>query len=166
MALILGRLDLEARGIWYPLLFSAFVILFVVFMKKRHLTWRQIYATFGMVCSLSWIADISSAIYFDAFRYGTDHGIGIADLLSITFIPAGLAIIYLNYRSQSNKWLMLILFTVLSFGIEFASIQVKYFHLINWELFYSVFIYLFIYGCLLPLHKRVIASGFSSRRQL
>jgi len=162
MSLILGRLDLEARGVWYPISFSAFVVLFILFMKKRHVTWRQIYATFGVICSLSWIMDITSAIYFDAFRYGTDHGIGIADLISITFIPSGLAIIYLNYRTQSNKWLLLILFTLLSLGIEFITIQVNYFHLIHWKLYYSVIMYLIVYGCLLPLHKRVIENGFSS----
>ncbi|MET1248861.1 hypothetical protein ABWW58_08755 [Sporolactobacillus sp. STCC-11] len=161
MSLIFGRLDLKAEGVWYPISLAALLILFILFMKKRQLTWLQIYTTFGVVCSLTWFMDISSAIYFDAFRYGSDHGIGLADLLSISFIPSGLAIIYLNYRTASNKWFMLLLFSLLSLAIELAAIHIEYFHLKYWKLYYSGIMYLVIYGLLLPLHKRVMEAGAS-----
>lgn len=161
MSLIFGRLDLEAKGIGYPISLVALLILFILFMKKRQLTWLQIYTTFGVVCSVTWIMDVSAAIYFDAFRYGSDHGIGIADLLSISFIPSGLAIIYLNYRTKSNKWLMLILFSLLSLAIELAAIHIEYFHLKYWKIYYSGIMYVIIYGLILPLHKRFLEVGAS-----
>lgn len=161
MSLIFSRLDLKASGMWFPISISALLVLFILFMKKRQLTWPQIYATFGVVCSFTWIMDITAAIYFDAFRYGSDHGIGFADLLSISLIPSGLAIIYLNYRTNSNKWQMVILFSLLSLAIEFAAIRFEYFHLKYWTLYYSGIVYLIIYGLVLPLHKRLLKTGVS-----
>jgi zinc transporter ZupT len=161
MSLIFSRLDLEASGMWFPISLSALLVLFIPFMRKRQLTWTKIYATFGVVCSVTWIMDIIAAIYFDAFRYGSDHGIGLADLISISLIPSGLAIIYLNYRTKSNKWQMLILFTLLSLAIELATIHFQYFHLKYWKLYYSGIMYLIIYGLMLPLHKRFLEVGAS-----
>jgi hypothetical protein len=159
MHLILGRLDLGAKGIWYPISLVVILILFILFMKKRQLTWRQIYATFGVVCAVTWIVDMIVSIYFDAYRFGTNHSIGLADLLALSFIPSCLSIIYLNFRTKSNKWMMLVGFTVLSLAIELIATRVQYFQLKYWKLYYSLVMYLIIYGCLLPLHLHVLKSG-------
>ncbi|EST11498.1 hypothetical protein [Sporolactobacillus laevolacticus] len=62
MYLILGKLDLGAKGIWYPISLVVILILFILFMKKRELTWRQIYTTFGVVCAVTWIVDMIVSI--------------------------------------------------------------------------------------------------------
>ncbi|BBN99685.1 hypothetical protein [Sporolactobacillus terrae] len=158
MHIFFTRMDLQAKGIWFPLLIALLLILYVLVMKKRQLTWRQIYMTFGVVCGAAWILDIISAIYFETFVYGSNHGIGIADLLVISTVPSCLAIIYLNYWTVARRWVLPILFTLISLLIEWLAITAGYYRHLYWGMHYSLINFFIIYRWLLPLHKRAIGA--------
>ncbi|WP_353948304.1 hypothetical protein ABNN70_15405 [Sporolactobacillus sp. Y61] len=159
MESITDRLDLRSDGIWYPIAVAILLVLIVLFMRKREMNWRYIYFTFGIVGTMTWVIDMIVGVFFHGYILGWDHVIGLGDLFGVTLIPSFLAIIFLNYRTPSNKWLMLILFILLSLLIEGGAMATGYFRQRNWNLFYSVLGYVVVFGWLLPLHKRIMNAG-------
>jgi hypothetical protein len=157
MDAFLDRLDIYATGIWLPLLFCMTVLLFVVFMPKRQIDWLGIYLTFGVVGCVGVLLDINIlGEYFDLFDLGDPGKEGIGDLASYAIIPSCLAVIFINYFDKKNKWLYVAIFTGISYSYEWLLTQTGYMKLLGWQNWYSIPVFIMVYGVWLPWHHEVI----------
>lgn len=154
---VIQHLDLQQQGIWFPLSIAAILLAFVVFMPKRQINWRGIYITFGVIGYVGLILDINIlGSYLDWFDLGDSQIEGLGDLASYGVIPSCLGIIYLNYFNQQSKWTYVALFTLLSFLYEWELTNIGYMKLKGWQDWYSIPIFILVYGVWLPWHFEVL----------
>jgi hypothetical protein len=81
---------------------------------------------------------------------------GLGDIVSYTFIPPSLSILFLAYLTTKNKWVLSLLFCAGSLLIEYGMIKSGYMRLNGWFFVYSIVIYFIIYAFVLPWHLKFI----------
>ncbi|MEH7549455.1 MULTISPECIES: hypothetical protein [Bacillaceae] len=150
------NLDLGAKGLWFPVTASILFALTVLIISKKHISWREIYITFGIVGFVTWFSDGLIARELDLFDIGDPNKAGIGDVLSYTFIPTSLAILYLNYLTKNNKWKLTLYFTLIALLIEFGMVYVGYLKFKGWNWLASIIVFLLAFGFLLPIHIKLI----------
>ncbi|WP_431804670.1 hypothetical protein [Halobacillus andaensis] len=158
MKKFLDSLDLEAMGLWFPVTVSILLALTVIITPKKNISWRETYITFGVVAFVTWFSDSMIARGFDLFDLGDPKKTGLGDLLSYTFIPSSLAILYLNYLKKNNKWKLTIIFTFLSIIITFGMVYSGFMEWKGWNWIISITVYLFAFGFALPAHIKFIRN--------
>jgi len=125
MNTIVKNLDLTSKGSWFPITLSILLLLFALFMKKKQLTWREIYLTYGVFGFITWMLDTITGNVLDFYDVGSAHITGLGDFMAFSFIPSSLAVIFSNFRTEKNRWLMVVLFTMISmlsyWGIEWVG---------------------------------------------
>ncbi|MDQ0298254.1 hypothetical protein J2S78_000662 [Salibacterium salarium] len=151
-------LDLGAKGLWFPVTVCALFALTVIIIPKKNISWREIYITFGVVAFSTWFSDSILARGFDLFDLGDAKKSGLGDILSYTFIPSSLAILYLNYLTQNNKWKLTTIFTLISLIITFGMVYFGYMKWKEWNWFISIIVFLFAFGFALPTHIKFIRN--------
>lgn len=152
------NLDLGAKGLWFPVTVSILLVLIVLFIPKKNINWREIYITFGVVGFATWFTDGLVAREFDLFDVGAPAKAGLGDILSYTFIPSSLAILFLNYFTRNNKWKLTIFFTLLASLVEYGMIYFGYMKYKGWHWSVSIIVFLIVFGFLLPLHIKFIRT--------
>lgn len=153
---IIKNLDLKANGLWLPISIVLILLLYILIMSKKEINWREVYITIGVIGLLTWISDNIFAGFFDLVDFGHPKLSGIGELLTYSFIPSSLAVIYLNYLNKSNKWRLVIIFVVISFLIEWAVAKVGFMELKRWNHLLSIPIFFIVYSYFLPLHFKII----------
>ncbi|ULT59526.1 hypothetical protein L1999_13795 [Neobacillus drentensis] len=156
MQQFLSNLDLGANGLWFPVTASILFALAVLIIPKKIISWREIYITFGVVGFITWFSDGLIARQLDLFDIGDPKKAGIGDLMSYTFIPSSLAILYLNYFTHRNRWKLTICFTFIALLIEFWMVYVGYMKYKGWNWYISTIVFLIAFGFLLPMHIKFI----------
>ncbi|WP_226528371.1 hypothetical protein [Metabacillus niabensis] len=157
MEKFIQNLDLSAEGIWFPFTLCIISLIYILFMPKR-LTWREIYLIFGTVGYVAVMIDMFLMLnYFDAFDLGRDpEQEGIGDLISYGIIPSCYAVIFLNHLKEKNKWIYVTLFTLLSSLSEWLLVQVGYMKLKGWQTWWSIPVFIIVFGFWLPWHLKLI----------
>ena len=150
------NLDLGAKGLWFPIAASVLFAVTALIIPKKNISWKEIYTTFGVVGFVTWFSDGLLGRVFDLFDIGDPKKAGLGDILSYTFIPTSLAILYLNFLTKNNKWILTICFTILSLLIEFGMVHVGYMKYKGWNWYISIIVFLIAFGFLLPLHIKLI----------
>ena len=154
---VIPRLDLQQPGIWFPLSIAVSLLVFMIFMPKRQINWQGIYFTFGVVGYVGLMLDINIlGSYLDWFDLGDSQKEGLGDLASYGLIPSCMAIIYLNYFNRQTKWSFVGLFTLLSFLYEWELTNIGYMKLKGWQDWYSIPLFILVYGVWLPWHYEVL----------
>lgn len=156
MESIIKHLDLNAKGLWLPVSLGIVLLLVALFMPKKAIGWREFYITMGVVGLATWVSDTIFAKYLDLVDFGHPHEVGIGEFITYNTVPSSLSIIYLNYFNKENKWKWVIIFTFLSFLIEWAVAKVGYMKLTHWNHLFSIPIFAFVYSYILPLHYKII----------
>ncbi|MBD1381858.1 hypothetical protein [Metabacillus arenae] len=156
---ILDQLDLNSKGLWFPIIVSILLFISVLLIPKKNTTWREIYITVGIVGFATWLSDSLVTRVFDLIDLGEPKITGLGEILCYTLIPTSLAALYLNYFTNKNKWILTILFTVLSLLVEFGMHFSGYMKYNGWNLYYSILFLLLTFGFLLPLHIRFIRGN-------
>ena len=151
------NLDLSSQGLWFPVAVSIFLALTVLFIPKK-ISWREIYITFGVVGFATWLSDGILARAIDLFDIGDPKKAGLGDILSYTFIPTSLSILFLNFLTRKNKWILTSLFTLVAFLIQFGMVNFGYMTFKGWSGYISIIVYLLAFGFLLPLHLKIIRN--------
>jgi hypothetical protein len=157
MEKFIQNLDFSAKGIWFPITLGIISLIYIFFMPKR-LSWREIYFIFGTTGYVAITIDMFFMLnYFDVFDLGRDpKQEGIGDFISYGIIPACYAVIFLNCLKQDKKWIYVILFTLLSSLSEWMLVQVGYMKLKGWHTWWSIPVFLFVFGFWLPWQLRLI----------
>ncbi|RPJ97659.1 hypothetical protein [Priestia endophytica] len=157
---LIRNLDLSARGIWFPVSVGLLLFFFSLLMPKKKINWLEFYITFGVVGYVAWISDTVVGGILDLVDLGNPEITGLGELASYSFIPSSLAVIYLNYANKSNKWILVLLFTLLSTLIEWTMIQTGYLKMKNWGFFvFSIIAYLIVFSLILPVHLTVLKKN-------
>lgn len=157
---IIQNLDLSTRGVWFPTLVGLLLLFFALFMPKRRINWLEFYITFGVVGYVAWISDTVVGGMLDLVDLGDPKITGLGEFASYSFIPSSLSVIYLNYAKKTNKWTLVLLFTLVSTLIEWIMIQIGYLKIKNGGFFiFSIIAYLGVFGVILPLHIKVIKKN-------
>lgn len=155
----IDQLDLGAEGLWFPATASILLALITIFIPKKGITWREIYITFGVVGFVTWVSDGLIARTFDLLDLGHPQKAGLGEILSYTFVPSSLAVLYINYFTPKNKWKLVIIFTIVSALVEVGMIYSGYMKYRGWNWGISIITFLIIYGFLLPIHIKIIKNS-------
>ncbi|MFT8318264.1 MAG: hypothetical protein ABF651_08365 [Sporolactobacillus sp.] len=153
---IAQNLDLQSKGTWLPIAISILLFLYALFMKKKHMTWKECYLTFGCVGYMAWIGDTLTGNLLNLYDLGKPNITGLADSMSFALIPASLAVIFLNYKSRSNLWFLVLLFTLISQAIYWLCLESGYFREHGWHWFYSIIIFVICFAFIVPGHERLM----------
>jgi len=160
MEKFIQNLDLSSKGIWFPITLGTISLIYIFFMPKR-LSWREIYFIFGTSGYVAIMIDVFLMLnYFDVFDLGHNPmQEGIGDLISYGIIPSCYAVIFLNYLKPEKKWLYVTLFTLLSSLSEWMLVQVGYMKLKGWHTWWSIPIFIIVFGFWLPWQLRLLRKG-------
>jgi hypothetical protein len=156
MESISKNLDLSAKGLWLPVTLAIILLLVALLMPKKNIRWREVYITFGVIGFATWIADGIFTRYLNLVDLGNPKVIGLGEYITYNFVPSSLSVIYLNYLNSKNKWKLVIIFTVISFLIEWAMVKIGYMKLTHWNHLFSLPIFFIVYSYVLPLHLKII----------
>ena len=150
------NIDLSAKGVWFPIISGIAVLIFVVFMPKR-LKKKEIYFTFGVVGYVALILDVFVfATAFDLFDLGSPNIVGLGDIMSYGIISPCIALIFLNFYKQENKWIYVLIFTVISFLYEIILVNLGYMNLHCWNSLFSIPVHIISFGFWFPLHLKLM----------
>lgn len=138
------------NGIWYVWLLVFIVVVFVILMPKKNLTWIGVFLTFGVAGQLTWIGDSIIGGGFDLFDLGKSNALELSDAFLVSFVPPCISTIYVNFYKSQKKWLFALIFTLLSFLLECGLVNVGYMENKNWETWYGIPVYLTFYGFFSP----------------
>lgn len=159
MESLIQNLDLSAKGIWFPILLGIISLLYMLFMPK-HISWKIIYLTFCVGGFMAILLDvIIMSGWIDVFDLGKAKLPGLGDLISYSVIAPCYAVIFLNYYQPERKWILVVLFTLLSFLSEWILVKVGYMKLKGWNTWWSIPVYFLIFGFWLPWHMRLIRKS-------
>lgn len=153
---VIKNLDLHAQGNWLPISVSLLLFLFALFMPKKEIGWREWYITFGVVGYIAWIGDSLIGRMLDLVDFGHPNVTGIGEFLSYSFIPSALSVMYLNYLKKTNKWTLVIIFTIIATLIEWGMRKVGYIKPHGWSFYISIPLYFVVFSFFLPLHRKII----------
>ncbi|MCL1630532.1 hypothetical protein M3N64_01010 [Sporolactobacillus sp. CPB3-1] len=159
MSAIVKNMDLSARGLWFPITLTLSLLVLVLFMKKKQLTWREIYLTYGSIGFLTWVIDTLTGNILDLYDVGHAGITGIGDFLSFSFVPSSLAVIFLNFRTEKNKGFMILLFTAISMIIYWGVRASGYFKDKGWNIFLALAVFIIAYWLIIPLHLRLMRNN-------
>jgi hypothetical protein len=159
MEKLITNLDLSAKGGWLPITLGILSLLYLLFMPK-HISWKEIYLTFGVGGFLSLLFDvIIMSGWFDVFDLGNPKMPGVPDLISYIVVAPCYAVIFLNYLKPKRKWIYVTLFTILAFLSEWLLVKVGFMQLKGWNTWWSLPVYILIFGFWLPWHLNVIRKA-------
>lgn len=147
-----------SQGYWFPLIVGGVLFTFLLLMPK-HISWKEVYITFGVVGYLAWMADMIFAITLDVFDLGKGEIVGIGDIFTFGIIASSLAVIFLNYLKRDNKWILVIVFIILSSLFEWTLVKVGYMKLHGWQTWWSIPAYFIMFGLFLPWHLKFIRKN-------
>ncbi|BBN99623.1 hypothetical protein [Sporolactobacillus terrae] len=150
--------DLNQKGLWFSVSISIILFLLMLFLPKKNINWVGIYFTFPIISLITWLIDTSLFIPFDLLDLGNPHVEGVGDVLLFTFVPASLSCLFLNYFVEKRRWLLTIIFTIISLSIELGLMWTDYLVLHGWHTIYSLIVYLSVFGFLLPLHRKILTN--------
>ncbi|WP_426451948.1 hypothetical protein ACP26L_07680 [Paenibacillus sp. S-38] len=160
---IINAMDFST-GWWYPVVLGFFCLFFVITMPKR-INWREIYLTFGLIAGLVWVVDTVFAIWLDLFDIGDPTKRGIGEFFLYAIIPPCLAVIYLNFYQERNKFLHTLLFTALSGLVEWGAVAVGLMKETHWNTLYSLPVFLAVYYLFLPKHLNILENTTSQQNR-
>lgn len=155
---IIKNLDIYAKGIWCPIAWTVFLVLIVLIMPKEKMNWLQIYITYGVIGLITWISNSIFGVFFDLVDFGDASVTGLAEMLTYTFIPSSLAVIFMNMYSKEKKAVLTVLFLVVSLFIEWTCHVSGFMEYKKWSLLFSVPIYFVIYYFFLPFHYHLFRN--------
>ncbi|WP_223596773.1 hypothetical protein [Neobacillus bataviensis] len=157
MEKFIQNLDLSSKGLWFPITLGTIFLIYILFMPKR-LSWGEIYFIFGTTGFVAITIDVFIMLnYLDVFDLGRDpKQEGIGDFICYGIIPSCFAVIFLNYFRQEKKWIYVTIFTILSSLSEWLLVQVEYMKLKGWHTWWSIPVFIIVFGFWLPWQLRLI----------
>lgn len=77
--------------------------------------------------------DTMAGSVLDLFDLAKKNTTELSDSILLSFIPAFISVIYVNYYNSQKKWIFAFIFTLLSFVLELGLVKVGYMKNNNWE---------------------------------
>src|SRR4051794_38547194 len=106
---------------WYPFTCIGLLLLILLFMPK-HLTFKEMYYSAGIVGFGAWFGDALVADVFGAFQIGPSPKTYLIDHIFVSFVPLAIALVYLNFlvvnKSQIYRWIWVVIAFLSEWGAE------------------------------------------------
>ena len=150
------------QGWWYPAVLSVVLMLILIFMPKK-IGWRSVTLIFVFVGYIVWMVDMTIAGPFDIFDIGSPKTEGLPEILLYGVIPSCLSAIYTNFYKPERKWVLVIIFVLLSFILEWLAVRIDLMKLKHWNTWWSLPIYFGAYAFFLPWLLKMVRSKGRSR---
>ncbi|MEH7014775.1 hypothetical protein V7087_28900 [Neobacillus niacini] len=148
---------MKYEGEWYVWTLLIITILFVIFMPKKTLTWAGIFITILFSGGLTWIGDTIVGSIFDLFTLAKKQTIELTDSLLISFVPAGISAIYINFYNPKDGWIWAIVFTLLCFFLELGLVKVGYMINHDWKTWYGILVYFIVFKFFYPWYLKLLS---------
>ncbi|MED4227214.1 hypothetical protein [Neobacillus cucumis] len=149
---------MKYQGEWYVLTVLFVFILILLFMPKRNLTWAGIFITLGVAGFLTWVSDSIAGSVFDLFDLAKKNTTELSDSFLLSFVPASISVIYVNFYSHQKRWIIAFIFTFLSFFLELGLVKVGYMNNNNWKTWYGLPVYFMVYRFFFPWFLKLIST--------
>lgn len=149
---------MKYQGEWYVWTLLFFLILIVLLMPKKNLTWAGIFITLGVAGHLTWVSDSIAGSVLDLFDLAKRNTTELSDSFLLSFVPACISIIYVNFYSSHKRWIFAVIFTLFSFFLELGLVKVGYMRNKNWETWYGIPVYFIIYRFFFPWFLKLIIT--------
>ena len=100
---------MKYQGEWYVWILFLILILFVIFMPKRNLTWAGIFVTLGVAGHLTWISDSIAGSVFDLFDLAKSNTteLSLGYLYILLSIGSFSVVLKTNYYEKASKSIFL-----------------------------------------------------------
>jgi hypothetical protein len=149
---------MKYEGEWYVWVVLCITILIVLFMPKRNLTWAGVFITILFAGGLTWIGDTIVGSIFDLFTLAKKQTVELSDSLLISFVPSGIAAIYINFYKPEKAWIWAFIFTFLCFFLELGLVKVGYMINHDWKTWYGIPVYFITFRFFFPWYSKLLSS--------
>lgn len=106
---------------------------------------------------MTWIGDTIVGSIFDLFTLAKKQTIELTDSLLISFVPAGISAIYINFYNPKNGWIWAIVFTLLCFFLELGLVKVGYMINHDWKTWYGILVYFIVFKFFYPWYLKLLS---------
>jgi hypothetical protein len=148
---------MKYEGEWYVWVVLFITILLVLFMPKKNLTWAGVFITILFAGGLTWIGDTIVGSIFDLFTLAKKQTVELSDSLLISFVPSGIAAIYVNFYKPEKAWVWAFIFTFLCFFLELGLVSVGYMINHDWETWYGIPVYFIAFRFFFPWYSKLLS---------
>jgi hypothetical protein len=152
---VLKRLDIFAKGSWFIYLTGS-ILLFLSVSITKNISRRDWMLMFGMVGFYGWMANILLFFILDLMDCGDTSIGGLPDIFMFVIGPSSIAILFFNYYRSGRKLQSVLLFSALSFFIEYSLVKLGLLKLKRWKPVYSIPCYLLLFAIILPWTIKLI----------
>jgi hypothetical protein len=133
------------------------LILLLFFMPKR-LSLKENIIMFPIIGYFAWTTHIFVGIMLNFVDFGPTPNVEFTDWALVTFIPALIGILFLNFKT--DRYMIYVLtWTFSSFLIELLLDVVGYMKHSEWKIWYSLPVYFISFYSLHWFFKKVIRSS-------
>ncbi len=122
----------------------------------KTLTIRENIIIVPTVGYFAWISHILIGIKLDFLDFGPTKQVEYTDWALVSLVPSLLAVLYLNFERENKYLLYIIIWTALSFLLEFILSKVGYMKHDEWKIWYSIPVYFAAYFVLHWFFKKVV----------
>lgn len=136
------------QGWWYPTILSSVLLLIVLTMPKKRISWKDIFITFAIIGYIVWMVDMTLAVPFDLFDLGNPKKEGLPEILLFGIIPSCLSVIDLNLYKEDKEWFWVIFFVIVSLILEWLTVKVGLMK--RWNTWWSPPVHFVAYAFFLP----------------
>lgn len=140
----------------YVLWITFAVLIIFLFVMPKTLTWRENILVIPLVSYCAWIAHFLVAVKLDFVDFGPTKEVEYSDFFLVTLTPPLLAITYLNYLKNKHYIMYAVIWSVVSFFIEYLLSQSGFMKHHEWKLWYSLPVYLLSYLGLKVVYNKLI----------
>ncbi|WP_338787684.1 hypothetical protein [Metabacillus sp. FJAT-53654] len=153
---------MKYEGEWYVWTLVITTILFVLIMPKKNLTWVGIFITIVFSSGFSWISDSIAGSLIDLFDLAKKQTIEPGDAMLISFVPASIATIYVNFYKPHKKWIFAFVFTLLCFVLELGLVKSGYMVNNDWNTWYGIPVYFTLFRFFFPWYLQLLSKNLSN----
>ncbi|MDU1845687.1 MAG: hypothetical protein E6778_09125 [Niallia nealsonii] len=155
---VVERLNLTAKGSWFIYLTGSILLYFSITTTKN-ISRNEWILLCGMVGFYGWLINIVIFYIFDLLDSGDSSIGGIPDYFMFIVGPVTIAILFLNRYKSPTKLIRVILFSLLSFLMEYILGKLGFLKLKGWKPIYSIPCYLLVFGVALPWTLKLIRKS-------
>lgn len=134
------------------------LLLIATLLMPKRLTMREDIITFLIVGYFAWVSHILVGIKLDWVDFGPTKKVEYTDWALVSLVPPFLAVLYLNFKKEKLSLLYIIIWTILSFLIEYLLGKIGYMKHHQWKVWYSIPVYFAAYFALHWFFNKVIKS--------
>ncbi|MCE4048197.1 CBO0543 family protein [Bacillus sp. Au-Bac7] len=132
------------------------LLVIMLFFMPKQLTWRENVIVVPIVSYCAWLAHFFIAVKLDYVDFGPSKEVEFTDFALVSLVPPLLTVLYLNFQKNNHYLLYVIIWTAISFLIEYLLHKAGFMKHFEWKLWHSIPVYFISYLGLYWFYRKVI----------